>query len=87
MRSNLTLDYGLRISHFQPTYDKEERLAIFDPDLYDPARAVRLYQPVCVGSPCVRRAIDPAVDGSAHAREHAGRDLHRRRSCRTRATR
>ena len=31
MKSNLTLDYGLRISHFQPTYDKEDRLAIFDP--------------------------------------------------------
>jgi len=59
--SNLTLDYGLRVSHFQPTYDKEERLSVFDPDLYDPARAVRLYRPVCVGSPCVRRAIDPAV--------------------------
>jgi len=57
----LTLDYGLRVSHFEPTYDKEGRLSVFDPDLYDPAQAVRLYRPVCVGSPCVRRAIDPAV--------------------------
>jgi len=57
----LTLDYGLRVSHFQPTYDKEGRLSVFDPDLYNPAQAVRLYRPVCLGSPCVRRAIDPAV--------------------------
>jgi hypothetical protein len=60
----LTLDYGLRVSHFQPTYDKEGRLSVFDPDQYDAAQAVRLYRPVCVGSPCVRRAIDPAVTGA-----------------------
>jgi hypothetical protein len=34
---------------------------VFNPDLYDPARAVRLYRPACVGSPCTVRAIDPAV--------------------------
>ncbi len=57
----LTLDYGLRVSHYQPIYDREGRLSVFDPDLYDPARAVRLYRPVCVGSPCTVRAADPAL--------------------------
>jgi hypothetical protein len=57
----LTLDYGLRVSHYQPIYDKEGRLSVFNPDLYDAARAVRLYRPVCVGSPCTVRAIDPAM--------------------------
>jgi hypothetical protein len=62
--SRLTLDYGLRISHYQPIYDREERLGFFNPDLFDRARAVRLYRPVCVGQPCTGanvRAIDPAV--------------------------
>jgi hypothetical protein len=61
VNSRLTLDYGLRISHYQPIYDKEERLSVFNPELFDPAQAVRLYQPVCVGSPCVVRAIDPVI--------------------------
>lgn len=57
----LTLDYGLRLSHYQPIFDREGRLSVFDPDLYDPSRGVRLYRPVCVGSPCAVRAIDPAT--------------------------
>jgi outer membrane receptor protein involved in Fe transport len=60
----LTLDYGLRVSYYQPIHDQEERLGFFNPDLFDPARAVRLYRPVCVAQPCTGanlRAIDPAV--------------------------
>lgn len=64
IRQRLTLDLGVRISHFQPIHDKEGRLGFFNPDLFDPAQAVRLYRPVCVGSPCVARAIDPAVAGA-----------------------
>jgi hypothetical protein len=59
--SRLTLDYGLRVSHYQPIYDREGRLSVFNPELFDAARAVRLYRPVCVGSPCAVRALDPAV--------------------------
>ncbi len=62
--SRLTLDYGLRVSHYQPIHDREDRLSVFNPELYDAARAVRLYRPVCVGSPCAVRAIDPAVPGA-----------------------
>ena len=63
-RRGLTLDYGLRVSHYQPIYDKEDRLGFFNPELFDPSRAVRLYRPVCVALPCTGanlRAIDPAV--------------------------
>ena len=65
IKPNLTLDYGLRLSHYQPIYDQENRLGFFNPDLYDPAQAVRLYRPVCVTvSPCAARAIDPAISGA-----------------------
>jgi hypothetical protein len=57
----LTIDAGVRLSHYQPIHDKEARLGFFNPDLFDRARAVRLYRPVCVGTPCVARAVDPAV--------------------------
>ena len=67
VRDGLTLDYGLRVSHYEPIHDEEERLGFFNPDLFDPARAVRLYRPVCVALPCTGanlRAIDPAVSGA-----------------------
>ena len=57
----VTLDCGLRVSHYQPIHDQEDRLSVFNPELYDASRAVRLYRPVCVGSPCAVRAIDPGV--------------------------
>ncbi len=60
----LTLDYGMRFAWYQPQYDKENQLAVFDPESYDPAQAVRLYRPAVGGG-----AFDPAnpgviVDGS-----------------------
>jgi outer membrane receptor protein involved in Fe transport len=64
VRDRLTLDLGLRVSYYEPIHDREDRLGFFNPDLFDPARAVRLYRPVCVGLPCTGanvRAIDPAV--------------------------
>jgi hypothetical protein len=64
VRRRLTLDYGLRVSHYQPIFDREDRLGFFNPDLFDPARAVRLYRPACLGVPCTGanlRAIDPSV--------------------------
>ncbi|MBO0721527.1 MAG: carboxypeptidase regulatory-like domain-containing protein, partial [Blastocatellia bacterium] len=62
----LTLDYGIRLSYYQPIYDQEGQLGFFNPELFDPAKAVRIYAPVCVNnSPCPsganRRAIDPAA--------------------------
>jgi hypothetical protein len=65
----LTLDYGMRFSYYQPEYDERLQTNVFNPALYDPSKAVRLYQPVCIGvSPCAAgsavasslRAVDPA---------------------------
>src|SRR5215475_9995023 len=63
----LTLDYGLRVSWYQPQYDRLLQTGSFNPSQYDPAKAPRLYVPVCINgaSTCVsgpnRRAVDPAL--------------------------
>jgi carboxypeptidase family protein/TonB-dependent receptor-like protein len=63
----LTLDYGLRISWYEPQYDRLLQTGAFNPSQYDPAKAPRLYVPVCVrgASTCAtgadRRAMDPAL--------------------------
>jgi hypothetical protein len=63
----LTLDYGLRISYYEPQYDRLLQTGAFNPSQYDPARAVRLYFPVCLnnatpcGSGANRRAVDPSL--------------------------
>lgn len=68
----LTLDFGMRFSFFPPAFDENLQAAAFNPDLFDPARAVRLYQPTCINvSPCNTgaaattslRAVDPANRG------------------------
>lgn len=69
LSSRFTLDIGLRMSWYQPVYNRAGSGdgAFFNPALYDPAKAPRLYRPVCVGaSTCASsastyRAIDPAV--------------------------
>jgi hypothetical protein len=65
VRSNLTLDVGFRLSHYEPYYNKKGDGAYFDPSLYSAAQAPRLYRGVCVtSSPCSGtnvRAIDPAM--------------------------
>lgn len=65
----LTLDYGMRFSYYQPQYDEALQTGVFNPDLFDPNQAVRLYLPTCDGGvfPCSSgeaaanlRAFDPA---------------------------
>ena len=61
----LTLDYGMRFNLIQPQYDQRLQGGFFDPSKYDPAKAVRLYRPICVAfdaqNKCTNtRAIDPA---------------------------
>jgi hypothetical protein len=65
----LTVDYGLRISWYEPQYDKLLQTGSFNPTQYDPSKAVRLYFPVCLGfnaqgSCANRRAVDPALQVS-----------------------
>ena len=63
----LTLDYGLRISWYEPQYDVRLQTGAFNPSQYDRAKAPRLYVPVCINgaSTCAsganRRAVDPAL--------------------------
>ncbi len=63
----LTLDYGLRVSWYEPQYDRLLQTGVFNPSQYDRSKAVRLYFPVCINgaSTCAsganRRAVDPAL--------------------------
>jgi hypothetical protein len=69
LSSRFTLDLGVRLSWYQPVYNRAGSGdgAFFNPALYDPAKAPRIFRPVCVGaSTCASsaapyRAIDPAV--------------------------
>ncbi|MCU1309097.1 MAG: TonB-dependent receptor [Candidatus Angelobacter sp.] len=38
----LTLDYGMRFSWIPPQYDAKNQIAVFDPNAYDPAKAVHV---------------------------------------------
>ncbi|MDQ3687392.1 MAG: TonB-dependent receptor, partial [Acidobacteriota bacterium] len=64
VNSRLTLDYGLRFNWIQPQYDERNQDSYFNPALWDPSKAVRLYQQTCAGTfPCSGqniRAVDPA---------------------------
>jgi Carboxypeptidase regulatory-like domain/TonB-dependent Receptor Plug Domain len=66
----LTLDLGLRLSHYEPYYNSIGDGAYFDPSLYDAAKAPRLYRPVCVALPCTGnnlRAADPTTSAPTAA--------------------
>ena len=60
----------MRFSWYQPVLQPRRRWRFFDPGLYDPSKAPRLYRPVCVALPPVRPAppptarIDPARTGT-----------------------
>jgi hypothetical protein len=57
VRPTLTLDYGLRFSYLGPVHDLNHAEEYFEPSLYDPAQAVRLYIPVSVNG--TQRVVDP----------------------------
>lgn len=58
MHPRLTLDYGLRVSFIPPQYDERDQLHVFNPEFFDRSKAVRLYEPILVGS--ATRAVDPS---------------------------
>ncbi len=62
MTPRFTLDYGMRFAWYQPQYDERNQLALFDPESYDPSKAVRLYLPAVGGG-----AYDPSNPGSVLA--------------------
>lgn len=47
----ITLDYGLRLSWYQPQYDSSLQASNFIPSLYNPADAPVLYRPTDAGCP------------------------------------
>ena len=53
----LTLDYGLRFSYLGPVHDLSQQEEYFEPSLWNPAQAVRLYTPVSVNG--TERVVDP----------------------------
>jgi len=57
--SRLTMDYGIRFTRQQPQYDQFGQMSNFFPEQWSPSQAPTLYQATCVGSPCVRNAVDP----------------------------
>jgi hypothetical protein len=66
----LTLDLGLRLSWYQPVQNCAGPEAYFNPAMFDPTKAPRLYRPVCIGastcssSTATYRAYDPATAGT-----------------------
>ena len=54
----LTLDYGLRMTWYQPQYDKNDQGAVFNPYLFDASAAPRIYRATADGL-----AYDPANPG------------------------
>jgi hypothetical protein len=66
VNKRLTLDYGLRFYHIQPTIGSGDNLAYFDPELYDASQQPLLVQPYCLTgvNPCARtdrRGFDPVT--------------------------
>jgi hypothetical protein len=49
----LTLDYGIRLSWYEPFYNYKSAMAGFVPSLYNPAQAVQLIRPALVGGKSV----------------------------------
>jgi hypothetical protein len=53
VKKNLTLDYGLRISWYEPFYNYANQMAGFVPSLYNPSQAVQLIRPALIGGKSV----------------------------------
>jgi Carboxypeptidase regulatory-like domain len=73
MNKRFTLNYGLRVGHHTPFFQRDGQGSNFDPLRFDPAKAPLLYAGYCVGQPngippfgtaCAaanQRAVDPRI--------------------------
>ena len=64
VNSRMTLDYGLRFTHQQPQYDKNQNMSNFFPELWTTGAAPTLYVPGCSNSAAtcsgnILNAMDP----------------------------
>ena len=58
----------MRVYYIGPTYVKNQKVAIFDPTRWDPAKAPLLYQPVCLNNAAT--CSGSCYQQSAHPRVH-----------------
>ena len=65
VRSNLTLDYGMRFSIIKPWYEEQDQISSFIPSLFDPKQAVTLYRPTLLNG--ARVAVNPLTGATAPA--------------------
>jgi hypothetical protein len=73
VNKKLTLNYGLRVGHHTPFFQRDGQGSNFDPTRFDPAKAPLLYAGYCVGQPngippfgtacsaANQRAVDPRI--------------------------
>ena len=59
LTSRVTLDYGLRLSWYQPQFDSSAQASTFVLGRWNPAQAPRLYQPALINN--ARSAFDPVT--------------------------
>jgi hypothetical protein len=59
-RPNLSIDYGLRLQHDPPQYDRRNQIAAFVPALYNPSTAPILLRPA-LDAAGNRAALDPTT--------------------------
>ncbi|HEY2011935.1 MAG TPA: TonB-dependent receptor [Bryobacteraceae bacterium] len=57
VRSNLTIDFGVRFSNLRPWYDEQSQVSSFQAARYDKSKKVTLYQPILVNG--VRSSVNP----------------------------
>jgi hypothetical protein len=63
IKSNLTLNFGMRFSLVPPIYERDNLIAGFDPSYWDPTNTVTLYQLTLVGGQ--RLALNPLTGQSS----------------------
>jgi hypothetical protein len=59
LKSNFTIDAGLRFYYITPTQSEGDKVAQFEPGEWNPARAPLLFQPI--STPQGRRAVNPVT--------------------------
>ena len=64
----LTLNYGLRVGHHTPFFQRDGQGSNFDPLRFDPAKAPLLYAGYCVGQPNGIPAFGTACAAATNAR-------------------
>lgn len=61
LHRRFTLDYGVRFYWIEPTWSAGDTLSVFDPSLYDPAKAARLIEPYRESPSAPRMGRNPAT--------------------------